>query len=97
MTQAIVHSVNGTLSSLPSKFDVSSSAGRTPAMNGHYTNGSVTVPQETSSDRIQIINDEKQFTPELTPQLSVGDYSMLGLTMTSSPCLAHNQRGKVHS
>lgn len=38
-----------------------SSAGRTPAANGHYVNGSAAT-SDASSERIQIIDDEKQFT-----------------------------------
>ncbi|PCH36110.1 root hair defective 3 GTP-binding protein [Wolfiporia cocos MD-104 SS10] len=35
-------------------------------MNGHLTNG---VVNGTSYERVQIINDEKQFMPELTPEM----------------------------
>ncbi|KAL1942821.1 hypothetical protein VTO73DRAFT_5061 [Trametes versicolor] len=45
-----------------------SSAGRTPAANGHYVNGSAAT-SDASSERIQIIDDEKQFTPALTSQI----------------------------
>ncbi|KAG6830064.1 Dynamin-like GTPase that mediates homotypic ER fusion [Tricholoma furcatifolium] len=36
-----------------------------PPVNGHLTNGIST----TSTERLQIINDEKQFTPDLTTQI----------------------------
>ncbi|KAH9892645.1 root hair defective 3 GTP-binding protein [Cubamyces lactineus] len=44
------------------------SAGRTTAANGHYVNG--TAPSaDASSERIQIVDDEKQFSPALTQQI----------------------------
>ncbi|KAI0730269.1 root hair defective 3 GTP-binding protein [Fomitopsis betulina] len=38
-------------------------------MNGNHVNGDATHPKAPSIERIQIINDEKQFTPELTHQV----------------------------
>ncbi|CCL98665.1 uncharacterized protein FIBRA_00667 [Fibroporia radiculosa] len=38
-------------------------------MNGHYANGDATSNKEPSYERVQLINDEKQFMPELTPQM----------------------------
>ncbi|KAI0829843.1 root hair defective 3 GTP-binding protein [Trametes gibbosa] len=43
------------------------SGGRTAA-NGHYVNGSAAT-SNASSERVQIINDEKQFSPALTEQI----------------------------
>ncbi|TBU45789.1 protein SEY1 [Dichomitus squalens] len=70
----------------PTKADGFTSAGRNaPATNGHYRNGSATT-SDASSERIQIINDEKQFNPELTKQiekwglLSAGfDYNLVAV------------------
>ena len=45
----------------PTKADGFTSAGRNaPATNGHYVNGSATA-SDPSSERIQIVNDEKEF------------------------------------
>ncbi|EPT04585.1 hypothetical protein FOMPIDRAFT_1113360 [Fomitopsis schrenkii] len=38
-------------------------------MNGNHVNGDATYSKAPSFERIQIINDEKQFTPELTHQV----------------------------
>ncbi|GBE80625.1 Protein SEY1 [Sparassis crispa] len=46
----------------------SSSKSRTSLVNGHYSNGDAT--RESASVRVQIIDDEKQFTSELTPQIA---------------------------
>ncbi|KAI0663447.1 root hair defective 3 GTP-binding protein [Cubamyces menziesii] len=44
------------------------SAGRTTAANGHYVNGAAPTT-DASSERIQIVDDEKQFSPALTQQI----------------------------
>ena len=45
----------------PTKPDAFPAAGRTaPATNGHYLNGSATA-SDASSERMQVINDEKEF------------------------------------
>ncbi|OCH93787.1 protein SEY1 [Obba rivulosa] len=46
-----------------------SSASRMQAVNGHYANGDTPASSEPSYERVQIINDEKQFTPDLTNQV----------------------------
>ncbi|KAL6300479.1 RHD3/Sey1 [Sparassis latifolia] len=51
-----------------SSFQSSSSKSRTSLVNGHYSNGDAT--RESASVRVQIIDDEKQFTSELTPQIA---------------------------
>ncbi|KAI0645779.1 root hair defective 3 GTP-binding protein [Trametes meyenii] len=56
------------MSSIPTKPDGAASAGRPPAANGHYVNGAVPT-LDASSERIQIINDEKQFSSTLTQQI----------------------------
>ncbi|TFY56989.1 hypothetical protein EVJ58_g7303 [Rhodofomes roseus] len=38
-------------------------------MNGNHVNGDATLSKQPTYERIQIINDEKQFTPELTHQV----------------------------
>ncbi|KAI0335152.1 root hair defective 3 GTP-binding protein [Cubamyces sp. BRFM 1775] len=44
------------------------SAGRTAAANGHYVNGTASTT-DASTERIQIVDDEKQFSPALTQQI----------------------------
>lgn len=62
MAQAAVPPPNDLMSStFTSKLGGAPSAGRTPAANGHYVNGSAAT-SDASSERIQIIDDEKQFT-----------------------------------
>ncbi|KAI0675379.1 root hair defective 3 GTP-binding protein [Trametes maxima] len=56
------------MSTISTKPDGATSTGRTPAANGHYVNG-VAPTLDASSERIQIINDEKQFSPALTQQI----------------------------
>lgn len=58
MAQAAVPPSNDIMSTTPLS---KPSAGRTPAANGHYVNGSAAT-SDASSERIQIIDDEKQFT-----------------------------------
>ncbi|KAI0630433.1 root hair defective 3 GTP-binding protein [Trametes polyzona] len=68
MAQATVHSPNDTTPSLANKSSSTPAAARTPAANGHYVNGNAAT-SDASSERIQIINDEKQFSPALTQQI----------------------------
>ncbi|KAI0358523.1 root hair defective 3 GTP-binding protein [Trametes cingulata] len=68
MAQANIPPPNDILPSSPSKAGSASSAGRTPVANGHYVNGSAAT-SDASSERIQIIDDEKQFSPALSQQI----------------------------
>ncbi|KAI0930053.1 Dynamin-like GTPase that mediates homotypic ER fusion [Taiwanofungus camphoratus] len=68
MAQASVLPANGRSYLMSSKVESSSTAGPTSAMKGHYANGAI-AQKQPSHERVQIINDEKQFTPNLTPQI----------------------------
>ncbi|KAH9948961.1 protein SEY1 [Amylocystis lapponica] len=68
MAQPGVLSQNGA-PSRRANLEGSSSTLRPSAVNGHYTNGDVTAAKAPSYERVQVINDEKQFMPDLTPQI----------------------------
>ncbi|EMD37674.1 hypothetical protein CERSUDRAFT_114317 [Gelatoporia subvermispora B] len=68
MSQNIAVHTNGYQDTDPARLG-ESPASRMQAVNGHYTNGDAPASTEPSYERVQIINDEKQFTPELTNQV----------------------------